>query len=126
MKLALLLEKFLLARRHSYLARVSRDFHRLTLARRIGLGRGRSCRQRSKAAPRPRGPRTWTLPGAGCCFRAFLPEPWLAYQVTIRAAALPEGISSSSHLVAGGSLPKLDGRSSRNWIIELTGVPTRK
>src|ERR1700674_3670218 len=96
MKFALLLEKFLLARRHSCLARVTRDFHRLTLARRIGLGRGRSCRRRSKAAPRPRGPRTWTSAGAECCFRAFLPEPSLVYLVTIRAAALLESIASSS------------------------------
>jgi hypothetical protein len=49
-KFALPLEKFLLARRRSCLARVSRDFHKLTLARRIGLGRGRSCMRRSKMA----------------------------------------------------------------------------
>jgi hypothetical protein len=60
-------------RTHSCIARLDLGSHKPTLARRIGLGRGRSCRQRSKAEPRPRGPR-FRMPVAECCYFEFAPE----------------------------------------------------
>src|SRR5216684_8193408 len=69
--------------------------HRPTWAPRIGLGPDPSCKRRSRAEPRPRGPR-FRMSAPEYRFRSFAPEPQPRPPALVQAVALPEKILSSS------------------------------